>query len=377
MTKLTTLNKKIATSVEGVFYKEIVNSNQKAVDKVFLIRYREHNSDKQLTIGKFSTGTRIDYCKQQRIEIMNKIRHGEDVGKKSQVNFYDIFKKYIEYSKNNKKTWKQDENAFGLHLKEYKNYDLRQLKPDIFEKLKQKKLAQGYKPRTVQYILGLARQIINFAINQDYIKNYTNPISKGKFKMPNVQNEKVGFLTKEQAKELIDILKEKKEHPLTYRLTILLLHTGARFSEVASLTWNDIDLNNRLIYFKSTKNGNARKVYISDVALNIINDLKKINENKPNILIIPSSTGSQLIQMPRQWQMIVDELLQNNKNAGKYRITVHSLRHTHASWMAISGISILHIKEQLGHKKLEMTMRYSHLIPNERHENTQVIFNGL
>jgi hypothetical protein len=45
--------------------------------------------------------------------------------------------------------------------------------------------------------------------------------------------------------------------------------------------------------------------------------------------------------------------------------------------MAISGISILHIKEQLGHKKLDMTVRYSHLIPNERHENTQIIFNSL
>jgi len=36
------------------------------------------------------------------------------------------------------------------------------------------------------------------------IKNYTNPISKGKFKMPDVQNEKVGFLSKEKAKLIID-----------------------------------------------------------------------------------------------------------------------------------------------------------------------------
>ena len=217
MAKLTTLNKKISTNEEGVFYKEILNENLKVVDKIFLIRYRDHYSDKQLTIGKYSSGIRIAYCKQQRIDIMNKIRHGVDVGKKTQVRFYDIFKKYIEYSKGNKKTWKQDENAFELHLKEYKNYDLRQLKPAIFEKLKQNKLAQGYKPRTVQYIIGVARQIINFAINEEFIKNYTNPISKGKFKMPDVQNEKVGFLTKEQAKELIDILKDKKEHPFTYR----------------------------------------------------------------------------------------------------------------------------------------------------------------
>ncbi|MEN4054268.1 tyrosine-type recombinase/integrase, partial [Sulfurimonas sp. NWX79] len=72
-----------------------------------------------------------------------------------------------------------------------------------------------------------------------------------------------------------------------------------------------------------------------------------------------------------------DEMLPNNDKAGKYRITIHSLRHTHASWMAIAGVSIMHIKEQLGHKKLEMTMRYSHLIPDERHHSTKMIFDNL
>jgi integrase len=284
-----------------------------------------------------------------------------------------VFKKYIQWAENNKKTWKQDENSFEFHFKELKNFDLRHLKPEIFETLKQKKLEQGYKPRTVQYILGLARQIINYAINNDLILNYTNPISKGKVKMPIVNNKQMGFLTKDQAKRLLETLKANK-YPLTYRLTVLLLYSGARFSEVASLTWDDIDFNNRLIYFKSNKNGNDRKVYIPDVAMEVLTYL--FNE-KSSSLVIPSRNAKQLIQMPKQWQAEVDKLLPNNDKAGKYRITVHSLRHTHASWMAISGISILHIKEQLGHKKLDMTMRYSHLIPNERHENTQVIFDSL
>jgi integrase len=54
---------------------------------------------------------------------------------------------------------------------------------------------------------------------------------------------------------------------------------------------------------------------------------------------------------------------------------VHSLRHTHASWLAIAGMNILEIKEQLGHKKLDMTLRYSHLIPSQRHKQTLTVFN--
>lgn len=369
--KLKTLSKKIPTKVEGVFYKEIVNDYNKVVDKVFLIRYREHYLDKQLTIGKYSEGIRIDYCKKQRIEIMNKIRHGENVNRKVQVRFYDVFKKYIAYAKNNKKTWKQDENAFELHLKEYKNCDLRNLKSSTFEELKQNKFAQGYKPRTVQFILGLARQIINFAINEELILNYTNPISKGKFKMPKVENEKLGFLTKGEAKKLLDILKDREE-PLTYRLTVLLFDTGARFSEVASLTWNDINLKEELIYFKSTKQGNARSIKMTNKVKKVVYTLL---EAKSSELIIPSTNGKQITQMPKQWQDIVDRLIKGNKEAGKYRITPHNLRHTHASWLAISGMNILEIKEQLGHKKLEMTMRYSHLIPSNRHQQTEKIFN--
>jgi integrase len=67
-------------------------------------------------------------------------------------------------------------------------------------------------------------------------------------------------------------------------------------------------------------------------------------------------------------------MIEGNKTAGKHRITVHNLRHTHASWLALAGADILHIKEQLGHKKLDMTLRYAHLIPNQRHDLTRQVF---
>ena len=56
MANLKIIQKKILTKHEGVFYKEVINENDKVVDKIFLIRYRENYSDKQMTIGKFSEG---------------------------------------------------------------------------------------------------------------------------------------------------------------------------------------------------------------------------------------------------------------------------------------------------------------------------------
>jgi len=350
-------------------------------DISYYIRFKdEENKLKRVKIGDKSKGITEPFCKQKRDEILHKVRLGEELPikhKKSKkgITLQDVYEKYIEWAKNNKSSWKNnDEMIYNKHLKDvFGERTLKSLKPDDFEQLKQEKLKDGYKERTVVLILGIARHAINYAINNELITDYANPIANGRVKMPKIDNEKVGYLSKEQAKELLEILKERKE-PLIYRLTVLLLFTGARFSEVASLTWNDINFRENLIYFKATKNGNARSIKMTDKVIEVISELA---ENKSSHLIIPSSNGKQILQMPRQWQKIVDEMIENNENAGKHRITVHSLRHTHSSWLAISGMNILEIKEQLGHKKLDMTLRYSHLIPSNRHNQTTKVFNEI
>jgi integrase len=190
-------------------------------------------------------------------------------------------------------------------------------------------------------------------------------------KFPKLDNARLAFLTKEQASKLIEALKER--YPRLYMLTVVLLATGARFSEVASLRWSDINFETNMIYFKATKDGNARWIIMTPLVQEIINQLcKEVNKSG---LVIPNTLDTQYEQMPKQWQDVVDEIIVGNSDAdAKHRITTHSLRHTHASWLAVAGLDIMHIKEQLGHKTIEMTMRYSHLIPNRRHEATLGIF---
>jgi len=150
----------------------------------------------------------------------------------------------------------------------------------------------------------------------------------------------------------------------------MLLDTGARFIEIASLNWHDVNMINRLIYFNATKKGNSRHVFMSDRVYELLSSLEQTSN-----LVFPSSNLKQRLRMPKQWQEIVDSLIKGNKTINKYRITTHSLRHTHASWLALGGADILQIKEQLGHKKLDMTLRYAHLIPSKRHDLIKEVFN--
>jgi len=356
---------RIKTRFTGVYYRETSDK-----DKVYYITFKDENGkNKELKIGKFSEGIRENYCNQKRNEYVTKIRLGEAVqhkaARKSKLPFGEVFKEYIESIRATKKSFQNDISNFNLYLSHLKDKDIGLMDHRDFESLRDNLVSEKrLSNKSINDILATARQAYNYAIKNNYYKE-VNPLSK--VKMLKLDNAKIGFFTKEEAEKIINHFKEHNK--LLYRLTVLLLHTGGRFSEVASLTWNDINLNQKSIYFKKTKDGNARHIAMSERVEKIIAELK---QEQINELVIPSPvTQKQIGQMPKQWQEAVDSIIEGNRSRGKAKLTTHSLRHTHASWLAIRGLDIAHIKEQLGHKSISTTMRYAHLIPNKRHDFTK------
>lgn len=332
--------KKASSKYPGIFINEYKNGNV-----AYYINYR--NEEGTPTLKKVGMKTKqsnytIMDAYDRLIEVKHKIATGEELPKvvqrKSKVLFEDIFEDYLNWAKANKKTWKHNDLlVYNKHLSYLAKSDPRTLKPKDFEELKQKKLTEVDKktgrvlaPKTVQHILATARHIFNHAIKNELIKNLTNPIGSGRVRMPKVENQKIGFFTKEKAKELLELL-QQRENKRLYELTTLLLFTGARFSEVARLTWSDINFNTSLIFFASSKDGNARYIKMSNRVLEVVNTLYK---NKINNLVIPTINGNKYEKMPKEWQIEVDKLIPGNDNANKDRLTTHSLRHTHASWLA-------------------------------------------
>jgi hypothetical protein len=47
-------------------------------------------------------------------------------------------------------------------------------------------------------------------------------------------------------------------------------------------------------------------------------------------------------------------------------VTFHTLRHTFASHLVMSGADLVTVKELMGHRDIEMTMRYTHLSPDHK-----------
>ncbi len=377
--------KPVGGKYEGVWKNELKNG-----DISYYINYRnEMGKPVKVQVGKKTKSSdftvRDAYSK--LIEIKYKLQHDQEPTIKgsrvTKIKFNDIWGRFKEYAMANKKSYQMDIWNYEKHIKPiFGDKVVKNLKVLDFENFKQSLISKNLAAQTVKHQITLARTIINYAIKHEIIKGFTNPISNGKVKMPEIDNQRQAFLTKDQAKELLEILKSIDLK--TYHLSVLLLFTGARFSEItgassqknktnyeAGLKWSDINFNTNTIYFKKTKNGNARHIFIND---SLLETLKYLESNKKSELVISTNTGKTILRMPAHFLTAVESVIPSNKQKNaQHKITAHSLRHTHASWLAMSGLDILQIKEQLGHKTLEMTLRYSHLVPNRRHEATQMM----
>jgi integrase len=168
---------------------------------------------------------------------------------------------------------------------------------------------------------------------------------------PTEPRGRVRFLSDDERKRLLEACRSSDE-PRLYPLVMLALSTGARQGEIMGLRWPDIDLPRGVAVLHQTKNGERRSVPITGPAEKLMHELNKVRRIDTD-LIFASRRGNP--RFPRQaWNRAVEQAELEDFN-------FHDLRHTAASYLAMSGATLAEIAEVLGHKTLAMVKRYSHL----------------
>jgi integrase len=185
-------------------------------------------------------------------------------------------------------------------------------------------------------------------------------------KLPRVQQEqtRLRYLTGDEEARLFAAIDPNAaypgKNPKTDRarqdnsdLMLFLLHVGCRFSEASEMKWNQIDLASRTILVLRKKRGINNTLVMSDrvhamltrrraAATDewVFSSKKKFNNN-------------------HNWLQAA--LLRAGIDTSGTPISLHTMRHTYASRMLKSGMSLVEVQALLGHRKISSTMVYSHI----------------
>ncbi|MEC7188235.1 MAG: site-specific integrase, partial [Pseudomonadota bacterium] len=127
--------------------------------------------------------------------------------------------------------------------------------------------------------------------------------------------------------------------------------------------WSDCDFKLRRLIIRDSKNSESRSVPLADVTLNSLRKWGKVRPLDANALVFPShvsANSSHLFEIDHAWQLI-------RAKADLKDFRFHDLRHTAASYLAMSGAGLREIGDILGHKSISMTKRYSHLTEDHKH----------
>jgi site-specific recombinase XerD len=93
--------------------------------------------------------------------------------------------------------------------------------------------------------------------------------------------------------------------------------------------------------------------------------LKKRKSSSKSDLVFPSRTGEKITEVSRTFDRVVVALGFNSGVTDlRHKIVFHTLRHTYASWLVMSGVDLYTVQRLMGHSTIAMTERYSHLAPN-------------
>ena len=276
-------------------------------------------------------------------------------------------------------TYQNTKSYLEILVKDYFNNTL----IDDLTVLKLQKITIELSKRYLNYTIHLSviNRVLKYAVLLDIIK--TNPLDKVIRPKQQEKRETKKAFTKDELTEFLT-LAEKHASPILFVTWWTLAYTGLRRGELLALEWSDIDFESRTLRVdrtlvrisgqlstQSPKTKKSRRMITLDPrTIEILKNWrlkqKKIlfkNGAGKSELVFSNSSGGYLME-----SRLRDELRKFLKRYGLPIISVHGLRHTHASILFEAGIEAKQIADRLGHSRIQTTLdMYTHINDNQRY----------
>lgn len=205
-------------------------------------------------------------------------------------------------------------------------------------------------PYQANRAVALLSKMFSLAISWEWIEK--NPV-QGITRFQEQKRER--WLDESEMQRLWVALDKHASHLTSYVFKLLLL-TGARRGEVLNSTWDQFDLNKGVWTKPShlTKQKRNEHLPLSSSAIDVLKDLKARHPSSSPFLFPSKVEGKPLQEVKRFWASVLKEAEIEN-------CRIHDLRHTHASHLVSSGLSLSIVGKLLGHTQASTTQRYAHL----------------
>ena len=320
-------------------------------NKNYFIDYRFNGKRYRKNVGP---SKRLAELAAKEIEV--KIAKGE-LGFSSKDNSHvKLFEEFLKYSKINHAP-STYERYRGI-LDNFKSFlatrphlnKISQLDPKFFEDYKHFRKTEEAEDKTVNIELQMLRGMFNLARGWRYCAD--NPTEGVKFfKITKTQEPR--FLSKKECEKLLSNCGED-----LYPIFFTFLSTGMRRGELLNLEWRDVDFVRKRIKIRAKEDWqpktSERNIPMNDSLLKV---LKKHREISKGRLVFTNGDGKKIHKNDLR-----KELMKITERCGFSDVTkLHSLRHTFASHLVMSGVDLPTVKKLMGHSDIDTTMIYSHL----------------
>lgn len=283
---------------------------------------------------------------------------------KSSMTFKELYDEWLlVYEKEvQNSTYYKTTRAFEKHvlpvigstkLSDFTPMELQNFRNDLSERLK-----------FARKLFGMVRKVFNHAALLSYIQaNPAAPVTSQGIKKK--AEEKKDFYDTDELRDFMALV-EKTNDIKKIALFRILAFTGIRKGELLALEWKDyrkstLDINKAISHspvgyeILAPKANSNRLLSLDEKTCKILDELHQTYPESTRIF--ESENGGMLSpSKPRKW------LLEITKEKEIEPIRIHAFRHTHASLLFESGMSLKQVQYRLGHSDLKTTMNiYTHI----------------
>jgi integrase len=205
-------------------------------------------------------------------------------------------------------------------------------------------------PYQANRLLALLSKMLSLAVKWGWRTD--NPV-KGIERFQEERRER--WLSDRELSQLLSVLIAHPNQRAANAVRLQLL-TGARLGEVLNARWSDFDLD-RGVWTKPshhTKQKRTEHIPLSGPTLTLLTEMReKADPNEANLLP-GNASGRPLQDIKKFWKAVTEQ-------AGIADYRLHDNRHTHASHLVSSGLSLEIVGRLLGHTNPTTTKRYAHI----------------